>query len=86
MSIRIEIAPLDHESLDCRVCHCAASSSAPAEIVDEPDTVRRIAGIPAVGWGTSLTGMAHQPDERISIENLMLGVKVYTAFPFIYGT
>ena len=46
--------------------------------------VRHIASIPSIGWGTSLTGMAHQPDERISIENLVLGVKVYAAFPFIY--
>jgi succinyl-diaminopimelate desuccinylase len=46
--------------------------------------VHHLSGIPSVGWGTSLTGMAHQPDERISIENLVLGVKVYTAFPFIY--
>jgi len=48
-------------------------------------SVRHYAGISSVGWGTSLTGMAHQPDERISIENLVLGVKVYTAFPYIYG-
>ena len=46
--------------------------------------LHHISGIPCLGWGTSLTGMAHQPDERISIENLVLGVKVYTAFPFIY--
>jgi succinyl-diaminopimelate desuccinylase len=46
--------------------------------------VHHTSGIPSVGWGTSLTGMAHQPDERISIENLVLGVKVYAAFPFIY--
>jgi len=42
------------------------------------------AGIPSIGYGTSLVGQAHQPDERISIENLVLGVKVYTAFPIIY--
>lgn len=46
--------------------------------------VHHTSGIPAVGWGTSLTGMAHQPDERITIENLVLGVKVYAAFPYIY--
>jgi len=28
--------------------------------------------------------MAHQPDERISIENLVLGVKVYSWFPLLY--
>jgi succinyl-diaminopimelate desuccinylase len=46
--------------------------------------LHHVAGIPSVGWGNSLTGMAHQPDERISIENLVLGVKVYAAFPFVY--
>ena len=49
-------------------------------------SVRRIAGIPSVGYGASLTGQAHQPDERISIENLVLGIKVYTAFPFVYAS
>jgi len=44
----------------------------------------KIAGIPSLGYGTSLTGQAHQPDERITIENLVLGVKVYTAFPLLY--
>jgi succinyl-diaminopimelate desuccinylase len=49
-------------------------------------SVHRIAGIPSVGYGASLTGQAHQPDERISIENLVLGVKVYAVFPFVYGS
>lgn len=44
----------------------------------------RIAGIPSLGYGTSLTGQAHQPNERITIENLVLGVKIYTAFPLTY--
>jgi acetylornithine deacetylase/succinyl-diaminopimelate desuccinylase-like protein len=44
----------------------------------------KIAGIPSLGWGSSLTGQAHQPDERITIENLVLGVKIYTAFPLQY--
>jgi succinyl-diaminopimelate desuccinylase len=44
----------------------------------------KIAGIPSLGYGTSLTGQAHQPDERITIENLVLGIKVYTAFPLTY--
>jgi succinyl-diaminopimelate desuccinylase len=43
--------------------------------------VSRILNIPVIGYGTSLTGQAHQPDERISIENLVLGVKVYTTYP-----
>jgi succinyl-diaminopimelate desuccinylase len=44
----------------------------------------RIAGIPSLGWGTSLAGEAHQPNEKISIENLVLGVKIYSAFPLLY--
>lgn len=44
----------------------------------------KIAGIPSLGYGTSLTGQAHQPDERVTIENLVLGVKIFTAFPFLY--
>jgi len=44
----------------------------------------KIAGIPSLGYGTSLTDQAHQPDERITIENLVLGVKVYTAFTLNY--
>ncbi|MCW4013834.1 MAG: M20/M25/M40 family metallo-hydrolase, partial [Candidatus Bathyarchaeota archaeon] len=44
----------------------------------------KIAGIPSLGYGTSLTGQAHQPDERVTIENLVLGVKIFTAFPYFY--
>ncbi len=44
----------------------------------------RIAGIPSLGYGTSLTGQAHQPNEHITIENLVLGVKIYTALPLTY--
>ena len=44
----------------------------------------KIAGIPSLGYGTSLTGQAHQPDERVTIENLVLGVKIFTAFPLFY--
>ena len=47
-------------------------------------SIKRFTGIPCLGYGTSMTGMAHQPDERIPIENLVLGVKVYSAFPLIY--
>jgi len=44
----------------------------------------RIAGIPSLGYGTSLTGQAHQPNEHITMVNLVLGVKVYTGFPLLY--
>jgi succinyl-diaminopimelate desuccinylase len=46
----------------------------------------KIAGIPSLGYGTSLTGQAHQPNEYITIENLVLGVKIYSAFPLNYRT
>ena len=44
----------------------------------------KIAGIPSLGYGTSLTGQAHQPNEYITFENLILGIKIYTGFPLIY--
>jgi succinyl-diaminopimelate desuccinylase len=44
----------------------------------------KIAGIPSLGYGTSLTGQAHEPDEYITVENLVLGIKVYAAFPLVY--
>jgi len=44
----------------------------------------KIAGIPSLGYGTSLTGQAHQPNERVTIENLVLGIKIFTAFPLLY--
>lgn len=47
-------------------------------------SIKHFTGIPCLGYGTSLTGMAHQPDERVTIENLVLGVKIYSAFPLIY--
>jgi succinyl-diaminopimelate desuccinylase len=47
-------------------------------------SIKRFTGIPCLGYGASLTDMAHKPDERVSIENLVLGVKVYTGFPLLY--
>ena len=47
-------------------------------------SIKRFTGIPCLGYGTSLVGMAHQPDERVSVENLVLGVKVFTGFPVLY--
>jgi acetylornithine deacetylase/succinyl-diaminopimelate desuccinylase-like protein len=28
--------------------------------------------------------MAHQPDEHVTVENLVLGVKIYAGFPILY--
>lgn len=47
-------------------------------------SIKHYTGISCLGYGTSLTGMAHQPDERITIENLVLGIKIYTGFPLLY--
>lgn len=47
-------------------------------------SVKRYTGIPCLGYGTSLTGMAHQPNEHVTVENLVLGIKVYAGFPLIY--
>ena len=47
-------------------------------------SIKRFTGLPCLGYGTSLVGMAHQPNERVTIENLVLGVKVFAGFPLIY--
>jgi len=47
-------------------------------------SIKHYTGIPCLGYGTSMTGQAHQPDEHNAVENLVLGVKVYAAFPLIY--
>ncbi len=44
----------------------------------------KIAGIPSLGYGTSISGVAHQPNEYITVENLVLGIKVYAGFPYFY--
>lgn len=44
----------------------------------------KIAGIPSLGYGTSISGVAHQPNEYITVENLVLGIKIYGAFPYFY--
>ncbi|KYH38937.1 MAG: Peptidase M20 [Candidatus Bathyarchaeota archaeon B23] len=47
--------------------------------------IERYAHIPCLGYGLSMVGEAHKPDEKNRIENLTLGVKVYTLFPLRYG-
>ena len=44
----------------------------------------RIAGISSLGYGITMAGQAHVPDESITFENLVLGVQIYSAFPLIY--
>jgi succinyl-diaminopimelate desuccinylase len=48
--------------------------------------IKNLTGIPCLGYGTSLTGMAHQPDEYVTVENLVLGVKIYAGFPVLFQT
>lgn len=47
-------------------------------------SIERYAHIPCLGYGLSMVGEAHKPDERNRIENLILGVKIYTLFPMRY--
>jgi succinyl-diaminopimelate desuccinylase len=47
-------------------------------------SITRYTGIPCLGYGTSLTGMAHQPNEHVTVENLILGVKIYAGFSALY--
>ena len=47
-------------------------------------SIERYAHIPCLGYGLSMVGEAHKPDEKNKIENLVLGVKVYTLFPLRY--
>ena len=47
-------------------------------------SIKHFTGIPCLGYGTGLTSKAHQPNEYISIDNLVLGVKVYSVFPILY--
>ena len=44
----------------------------------------KIAGIPSLGYGTIITGQAHQPSEYVTVEALVLGVKVYAGFSHTY--
>jgi succinyl-diaminopimelate desuccinylase len=47
-------------------------------------SIKYYMGIPCLGYGASMTGQAHQPDERNTVENLLLATKAYAAFPLIY--
>lgn len=40
--------------------------------------------IPCLGFGSSIEGQAHAPDEHSDIELLMMSSKVYSAFPLIF--
>jgi len=46
--------------------------------------IKRFADIPCLGYGASMQGQEHMPDERNSIENLVLAAKVYAGFALLY--
>jgi succinyl-diaminopimelate desuccinylase len=47
-------------------------------------SIKHYIGTPCLGYGASMTDQAHQPDERNTVENLVLATKVYAGFPIIY--
>jgi succinyl-diaminopimelate desuccinylase len=47
-------------------------------------SVKRFMGTPCLGFGASIEGQAHAPDERVSIDVLETSCKVYAVFPYIY--
>jgi succinyl-diaminopimelate desuccinylase len=42
-------------------------------------------GIPCLLYGPMLRGQLHQPNEYVTIDNLITAAKVYGVFPFFYG-
>ncbi|RLG97680.1 hypothetical protein DRO28_03810 [Candidatus Bathyarchaeota archaeon] len=44
-----------------------------------------VSGIPSPAFGAGVKGMAHAPDEYVTIENLVMTTKVYALLPLIYG-
>lgn len=46
--------------------------------------VKRILGIPCLGFGAGIGGMPHAPEEYVTIENLLMAANVYTIFPCVY--
>ena len=43
-----------------------------------------VSGIPSPAFGAGVKGMAHAPDEYVTIENLVMTAKVYALLPLIY--
>ncbi|UCH02263.1 MAG: ArgE/DapE family deacylase [Candidatus Bathyarchaeota archaeon] len=46
--------------------------------------IKRFIDVPCLGFGSSIEGQAHAPDEHNHIELLNMSTKVYTVFPLIY--
>lgn len=47
--------------------------------------IEHTSNIPCVGFGAGARGLAHAPDEYVTVENLVMAAKVYTVFPFIWA-
>ncbi|MEM2926578.1 MAG: ArgE/DapE family deacylase [Candidatus Bathyarchaeia archaeon] len=45
---------------------------------------RKIAGIPSLGFGAGLPGMAHAKDEYVTVESMVMAAKVYAIYPVIF--
>lgn len=48
-------------------------------------SVKNYAKIPCFIYGPMIETQLHQPNEYVTIDNLVTAAKVYTAFPFTYG-
>jgi succinyl-diaminopimelate desuccinylase len=46
--------------------------------------IKRYIDVPCLGFGSSIEGQAHAPNEHNSLELLTMSCKVYAAFPLIY--
>lgn len=46
--------------------------------------IKQFIDLPCLGFGSSIEGQAHSPNEHNSIELLVMSCKVYAAFPLIY--
>lgn len=43
-----------------------------------------VSGIPSPAFGAGVKGMAHAPDEYVTVENLVMTAKVYAILPLVY--
>jgi succinyl-diaminopimelate desuccinylase len=46
--------------------------------------IKRYVDIPCLGFGSSIEGQAHVPNEHNSLDVLMMSAKVYAAFPLLF--
>jgi succinyl-diaminopimelate desuccinylase len=46
--------------------------------------IKKFIDIPCLGFGSSIEGQAHAPNEHNTVDLLLMSSKVYSVFPFIY--